>query len=408
MPANKVFTEEEVSNRAPSLPSELSKSCIETYEQSFAQFVGTRRAIAFAYGRTALQCILAAAGLQRGDEIILSPLTCKVVPLALLAQGLKPVYAEISRDTLNLDARAVAAAIGPTTRAILFQHTYGSSAGVEPVVEITTQKGLLLIEDCAQCTPCAEGAKGPGRWGIAGIFSNNLRKPIPAGSGGLAVTDNERLAEEVARLRDQYPHRGRLAEASLRVENWAHEHILRPWLYWPLYEWHRKMKPAIASLTLEQEIAREVSEVSLRISERQARTVLCWLGKMESMVRHRQLCCQEYANALRQIPAVEVPHLRPGQLLFYFPVLVRDKGGLLKSARKKHLEVIAWPYRTPIYPVEDNSDLARYGYQPGSCPVAETVATRLIGLPTDFAASASQREAAIELIQSHHEPRVGN
>jgi len=408
MPASKVFTKEEVSNRAPSLSSELSKSCLETYEQSFARLVGTRRAIAFAYGRTALQCILAAAGLQRGDEIILSPLTCKVVPLALLAQGLQPVYAEISPHTLNLDARAVAAAIGPATRAVLFQHTYGSSAGVEPVVEVTTQKGLLLIEDCAQCTPCAEGAKGPGRWGIAGIFSNNLRKPIPAGSGGLAVTDDERLAKEVARLRDPYPHRGRLAEASLLVENWAHEHILRPWLYWPLYEWNRKMKPAIASLTLEQEIAREVCELSLRISEGQARAGLRWLGAIDAMVRHRQLCCQEYANALRQIPAVEVPHLRPGQPLFYFPVLVRDKQGLLRSARRKRLEVISWPLGTPIYPVENDSDLARYGYRPGSCPVAETVATRLIGLPTDFAASSSLREAAIELIQSHHELSVGN
>ena len=68
-----------------------------------------------------------ALGIGPSDEVVLSPLTCKVVPLTLLSLKIKPLYADVSADTLNLDPAAVRRAIGPRTRAILFQHTYGKS-----------------------------------------------------------------------------------------------------------------------------------------------------------------------------------------------------------------------------------------------------------------------------------------
>ncbi len=382
-------------------------SLARNYEEQFAALVGVRRAVAFSFARTGLACVFRAAGLQRGDEVLLSPLTCKVVPLAIQALDLLPRYADIAAGALNLDAAAAERAVGASTRAILFQHTYGSSSGIEAISEMAARRKLLFIEDCAQCTPYSAGTPAPGQWGAAGVFSNNVRKPIPAGSGGLAVTNDARLAEQVVLHRDQLPRRSFLAEAGDRLETWAHEHVLRPRLYWPLYAANRKMKPNISSLTLAQEIAREVHSIALRISERQARAGLRWLAEIEAIVRHRRLCCEDYASGLRRIRAVEVPQLVPRQPLFYFPVLVRDKPGFLKRARKRHLEIIAWPLGTPMYPVERKEDLARYGYQPGSCPIAENVADRLVGLPTDFAATAAKRKAALELIRTHHESAAG-
>jgi perosamine synthetase len=82
--------------------------------------------------------------------------------------------------------------------------------------------------------------------------------------------------------------------------------------------------------------------------------------------------------------------------------LVKRKDELLREARRRRLEIIAWPLKTPIYPVEDESDLPIYGYDPGSCPVAEMIASRLIGLPTDVLIGERHRWAIVELLNEHH------
>ena len=147
----------------------------ETYEAQFSQKVGVRRAIAFSHARTALRAILAACrigGNKAGDEVVLSPLTCKVVPLTLLSRNIKLRYADISISSLNLDPFSVKASIGSKTRAILFQHTYGNSNGVEEIAKLAIEKGIPLLEDCAQCLPVRTAGKTPGEYGKAAIFSN--------------------------------------------------------------------------------------------------------------------------------------------------------------------------------------------------------------------------------------------
>src|SRR4051794_17744290 len=99
------------------------------YERQFAGQIGATHAVAFGYARTGLWAILSALELRPGDEVVLSPLTCKVVPLTLLSLKLKPVYADISMETLNLDPTSLRGALTPATKAILFQHTYGIQAG---------------------------------------------------------------------------------------------------------------------------------------------------------------------------------------------------------------------------------------------------------------------------------------
>ena len=87
--------------------------------------------------------------------------------------------------------------------------------------------------------------------------------------------------------------------------------------------------------------------------------------------------------------------------LYFFPVLTLEKERLLDAARARHLELVAWPIRTPIYPVESESALPRYAYMPGSCPRAEELARCLVGLPTDFGAQERERKALIELLRVH-------
>jgi dTDP-4-amino-4,6-dideoxygalactose transaminase len=383
-------------------PVPLASEFSRAYEEEFARLVGVAHATAFAYARHGLISSLAAVGLQRGDEVILSPLTCKVVPLALLSLGLKPVYVDVCLSTLNLDPERVAAAMRPATRAVLFQHTYGNSAGIAEVAEHAAARGVVLIEDCAQCTPHRAHGRMPGMWGQAAVFSNNLRKPLPAGSGGVAVTNDDRVAERIRGCRDALPCRGVVSEAMLRLEMWLHRHVLRPQLYWPLYELHRTFRGRRVPQSVTDEIEAEIRQLAQRPSDYQMQVGLRWLTETDAIVAYRRLCFAEYTAALVQVEGLSLPCKRSLDPLYYFPVLVRHKDGVLRAAKRQRLEVVAWPMRTPIYPVERDDELARYGYRLGSAPVAEEVARRLVGLPTDVAAQASQRGAIVRLLATQH------
>lgn len=365
-----------------------------------AQAMGRRDAVAFAYARTGLVAILQAAGLGPGDEIILSALTCKVVPLALLSIGLKPIYADISPQTLNLDPDSVAAKAGSATRAVLFQHTYGNTEGIEAIAAFCKRSALLLVEDCAQCVP--QDRTGPGQWGHAAIFSNNTRKPVPAGSGGIVTTDDGALAASIRRLRDTLP----LPTSSANFMSYAnvtlHDLLMGPRLYWPLFSLARTFGSVYRDRTLPQEIASDVTQVGTQVSAFHVRRGMAWLPRIGELSAQRTMCCEDYARRFRDCPDIMLTAMTPRQPLYLFPIVVADKDRLLRKARRKLLELVSWPIRLPIYPVERESELLRYAYASGSCANAEDVSARLVGLPTDFGANDTNRAALVRIIREHH------
>jgi dTDP-4-amino-4,6-dideoxygalactose transaminase len=392
--ASSVILEGSVSSAA-----RTEDAALRAYADQFATLVAAARAIAFANARTALVSIFRAAGLAPGDEVILSPLTCKVVPLSVLSLQLKPVYADIA-DTLNLDARHLSAVAGPRTRAVLFQHTYGSPAGLDAVATWADARGLLLVEDRAQCLPIASEASMLLR-GRAAIFSNNLLKPLPAGSGGVAVTDDEGLARRIEEISHAYPVTRPSAERKLRVSAWVHDHVLGPRSYWPLLNLYERFDSSYHPRAIAVELQSEIIDEACRPGPYQLRRGLESFYDLEQVVRHRRLCTADYASAITDMRHVEVATVDTSLPLYYFPVLVRDKPTLLQSARRQRIELIAWPRRTPIYPIDDASRLSAYGYEPGRCPVAESVAARLVGLPTHSRITARHRTRLMTLLRAH-------
>jgi dTDP-4-amino-4,6-dideoxygalactose transaminase len=375
----------------------------ETYEAQFSQKVGVKRAIAFSHARTALWAILAACRIgdnKDGDEVVLSPLTCKVVPLTLLSRNIKLRYADISISSLNLDPSSVKAAIGPKTRAILFQHTYGHSKGVEEIAKLAIEKGIILLEDCAQCLPVRTGRKTPGEYGKAAIFSNNLMKPMPAGSGGLAVTNDQSLADEIQRIRDDQPQQSHKKRFTLPVEIWIHKYLMRPAWYWPLFELNRRLDSGYKVRPLDWEIQSEVIDQSWQVSDYQMNEGMRWLDEIDTLADYRRQCCEEYSNALRGCGHVGQPAIGQNLPLYYYPILVSFKERLLQQAKKSFVEIVSWPTKTPIYPIEKEEDLRKYEYQPGSCPTAEKVAKQLVGLPTHPKITVRERQRIIKLVKT--------
>ena len=365
------------------------------WERSFTERTASQFAVSFAWARTALATLLTAAGLEPGDEVLLSPLTCKVVPLALLAAGLRPVYGDIREDTLNLDATTLEPLRSERTRAVLFQRTYGNAAGVAEAAAFAHAHGLFFVEDCAQCMP------SPSAWcGDAAIFSNNPGKPLSAGSGGIALIRNAALADRVRTASRALPVTGRAAAQKAKTEAWVRNHALSPALYWTAFNLNRRMDPSYRVRPLAVEIDEEITALAARIHPVQARAGLAALAQADAVARHRTACCDAYATMLRDVPGLVLP-CGGGEPLYYFPVLASRKDALLRAAQQRRIEIIAWPVRAPIYPIEDIASLEQYGYAGGSRPVAENVALRLIGLPTHPLVDERQRRALRDLLHEH-------
>ena len=371
-----------------------------TYERGLGEATGGGKVVAFAFARTALQAILLAEGIGAGDEVVLSPLTCKVVPLALLALGIRPVYADIAPRSLNLDPERAEAAVTHRTRAIIFQHTYGIDQGAAESAELARLRGLILIEDCAQNLPWWGPTHRPGEHGKAAIFSTNLRKPLPAGSGGAAITRDPVLAASLRAYRDRLPLRPASGERLLRLESWVHAQVLRPALYWPLFELARSLRSGYREAGVAEEVASEITAVSFRPSPFQILEGLHWLGLLPGLAARRSEHAAAYGEAVRDMTGAETIPAAGNQPLYYFPVLVDDKRGLLRAAKLRCIEIAAWPIWTPIFPVEQSAALETYGYLLGSCPLAEQTARRLVGLPTDHLTKVRHRQAVIGLLRS--------
>jgi dTDP-4-amino-4,6-dideoxygalactose transaminase len=381
--------------------SDKASVATQRFEAMTAEALGTEHAVAFAFARHGLMAILAGLDMGPGDEVVLPPLTCKVVPTALLAAGVTPVYADIDRDTLNLTASEVERVCGPRTKAILFQHTYGRPDGIDDVAKLAERLGVHLIEDCAQCLPMRENTWRPGTTGIAAVFSNNLGKPLSVGSGGVAVTHNAELAARLRAWRRQLGQRGAMADALLRVSMLIYRVVLRPERYWTLFDAHRKLSAGYRVRSVDSEIKSAITKTMQQPSHMQMLRGTRGMDQVRAWAEHRRRCCAMYLEGLRGTDLEPLRAIDPSAPLYYFPVLVPRKGGLLAKARRRKIEVIPWPISTPIYPVEREAELETFGYRPGTSPVAEGVARELVGLPTHLHITPAHQRALIGLLLEH-------
>jgi perosamine synthetase len=158
-------------------------------QRKFAEMYGRRYAIACSSGTAAVHIALGALELPPGSEVITSPITDMGTLTGILYQGLIPVFADVNPETLNMDAQSVKACITDRTRAIVAVHHSGLAADVDAL----TALGLPVVEDCAQAFCCEYKGRLAGTMTPISSFSLNHFKHITCGSGGLVLTDDDRL-----------------------------------------------------------------------------------------------------------------------------------------------------------------------------------------------------------------------
>jgi dTDP-4-amino-4,6-dideoxygalactose transaminase len=176
---------------------------VEAFEREWARFVGVEHAIGVGSGTAALELALRAAGIGRGDEVVTTPHTAIATVAAIESVGAVPVLADVRPDTMLLDAAAVARVVGPRTRAVVPVHLFGQPADLDDLLALARERGLKLIEDCAQAHGARYRGRRVGAWGDLGCFSFYPTKNLGAiGDGGMIVTSDAEVAANVRSLRE--------------------------------------------------------------------------------------------------------------------------------------------------------------------------------------------------------------
>jgi len=166
---------------------------VRAFERRFAEMYGRKHCIACSSGTAAVHLAVCALELPIGSEVITSAITDMGTLTGILYQGLIPVFADVDPETLNMDPESVQARISERTRAIVVVHHSGLAADMDRFRDMARQYEIPVIEDCAQAYCCEYKGKLAGTMTEMGSFSLNHFKHINCGSGGMVLTDDDRL-----------------------------------------------------------------------------------------------------------------------------------------------------------------------------------------------------------------------
>lgn len=178
------------------------------FEQAFANYIGTRHAIAVSSGTAALHLALLACQIQPGAEVITTSFTFIATINMIKAIGAKPVFVDIRPDTFNIDETLIEAAITDKTDVVLPVHLFGMPCNMSRIMEIAGEHKLLIVEDACQSHGASIGNRKVGTFGNAACFSFYPSKNMTTGEGGMVTTDSDYIANAIRELRD---HRGEIA-----------------------------------------------------------------------------------------------------------------------------------------------------------------------------------------------------
>jgi perosamine synthetase len=341
---------------------------VAEFEEALAARVGAKYAVAYSSGTAALHGAAFAAGLKPGDEAITSPLTFAATANCVLYQGARPVFADVSPDTLNLDPDLLAERITPNTRAILPVDYAGHPADLDPILALAERHGLTVIEDACHALGAEYKGRRAGSIAHMAVFSFHPVKHVATGEGGMVTTDRADLAENLRRFRNH----GISSDARQRHASG---------------QWHYEMVQLGFNYRL-TDIA-----CALGISQ---------LKKLEANLARRREIAARYTAAFRNLRGVVAPSVRPdvNPAWHLYPIRVnpshlkKDRAHMFRALRAENIGVNVHYIPVHLHPYYRD----RFGYQGGEYPVAETAYEQLISLPMFHAMTEQDVEDVVAAV----------
>ena len=201
------------------------------FEKEFAAFASCKHAVAVANGTVALELALYALGIGPGDEVITASRTFIASASCAVMRGARPVIVDVDRDSQNVTAEIIAAALTPETKAIVAVHLAGWPCDMDPILGLAREHGLQVIEDCAQAHGATYKGRPVGSMGNAAAFSFCQDKIMTTGGeGGMLTTNDDTVWERAWSFKDhgkRYCAVARRSQAS--CFRWLHESFGTNW-----------------------------------------------------------------------------------------------------------------------------------------------------------------------------------
>ena len=173
------------------------------FEKEFASFSGTKYAVALANGTVALDVALKALQIGAGDDVIVTSRTFLASASSIVTAGANPIFADVELDSQNISRRTIEAVLTPNTKAIICVHLAGWMCDMDPIMQLASEKGLYVIEDCAQAHGAKYKGKPAGSIGHIAAWSFCQDKIMTTGGeGGMVTTNDESLWKKMWSYKD--------------------------------------------------------------------------------------------------------------------------------------------------------------------------------------------------------------
>jgi len=331
---------------------------IDRFEELFAERVGAPYAAAVSSGTTGLHLLCVSAGIAAGDEVITTPYSFAASANCFVYEGGVPVFADVDARTLNLDPRAVEAAVTPRTKAIMAVDIYGYPCELDELRSIAERHGLALIQDSCEALGAEYKGARLGSHGPSAVFAFYPNKQITTGEGGMVTTHSEDEWRLLRSLRNQ----GRADSGG-----WL-EHVRLGYNY--------RLDDVSAALGLGQ------------------------LEKLDEILELRSAVAQRYDELLGGVEGVELPYADDAahrRSWFVYVVTLPDNSARERVIAHFEREGIGYNRYLPSIHLQPYMR-ARYGFREGMCPVSEDASSRTMALPFFTALERSAQERVAEAL----------
>lgn len=312
---------------------------VAAFEEEFAAFVGVEKAVGVANGTDAIELILRALEIGSGDRVVVPSHTAVASASAVIRAGADPVFGEVTEETGTLCPKALEALLdgewGRGVRAVLAVHLYGHPCDMGALARVCEDRGVALIEDCAQAHGAEFHGRRAGSMGLMAAFSFYPTKNLGAvGDGGAITTGDAGLAERVRVLRQ--------------------------------YGWVRRYVSDYAG-------------VNSRLDEMQAAILRVKLRALPQRLARRRELAGQYLEELRAVPGLKPPEVREGCVHAWHLFVARHAR---REALMEHLEArgipVAVHYPAPIH---KQPGFQVHALKSPPLPVTEALAGEVLSLP---------------------------
>lgn len=312
------------------------------FEKKFAKRLGTKYACSVSSGTAGLHLVMLACGIGKDDEVITSPFSFVASANSILYVGAKPVFIDINPITYNMATSKIEEKITKKTKAILVVHIFGQPCDMDPIIRLAKKYKLQIIEDACESIFAAYRNKLAGTFGQAGIFAFYPNKQMTTGEGGMIITNNRKIYEICASLRNQ----GRA-----KNDQWLDHKYLG---------------------------------YNYRLNEMSCALGISQLEKLDFMIKERRKIAGWYNETLKpyseiiQAPATKINNTHTW---FVYVIKIKNKkinrNVLINNLKK--IDINTKPYLPSIHLFDFYKK--QFGYKKGDFPIAEEMSAFSLALP---------------------------